>query len=172
MNQMNMNMNNMNLMNLMNNMNNQMTMGGNGMNMGMNNQMTMGGNGMNMGMNAEQMKQWKQQQLMFGYYMGKMLANQNKKQGNNNDKKNESKDNGPSGPQSDSEITIKFKKGDKVTDIKAKPNAMVAELLNDYFEKENVKTGTFKFNNITLNPGDSGEIHEIGLKNGDIINVS
>ena len=49
---------------------------------------------------------------------------------------------------------------------------MVCVLLNEYFVKEKVKNGTFKFNNITLSPDNCEEIQEVGLKNGDIINVS
>ena len=103
---------------------------------------------------------------------GKNDGKPKKKQGNNNAKKNESKQNNPSDPQSNNKITIKFKKGEKVTNIEIEPNSMVCVLLNEYFVKEKVKNGTFKFNNITLSPDNCEEIQEVGLKNGDIINVS
>ena len=108
----------------------------NGMNMSMNNPMMMG---MNMSMTDEQIKQLKKQKAAMGYMYAKMILKQQKEQEEKKaekEGKNKPNNNNDSEPQSNMEITIKFKKGGKITKIKASPNTMVAVLLNEYFEKK------------------------------------
>ena len=187
------NMNNMNWMN-MNNMGgmgmNPLMMGGAGMNMGMNpmmggmgNNMNMMGMGMNpmmggMGMNMkqnmtpEQLKQWKQQQRYQGYLMGKLMAEQKKKnaQGSNPTASSSTTNTAPANETS-GEISITFKKGGNTKTIKMNSSAMIAELLMDYYEKTN-NQGTFKFKGAVLDPNDCTTLADKGMKNGDEIIVS
>ena len=69
-----------------------------------------------------------------------------------------------------SDITIKFNKKGKIIKIKMSNNSMVAELINEYFEKTNEKTGIFNYNNSYLSPMDTSTLDEVGLKdNSEII---
>ena len=184
-----MNMNNPMMMTFFGGMNNPMMMGGNG---GMNNQKKMGNNGdidmdeqdkmmlsylcflmknpnmaKNMGMKIEDIKS---KIAFLGYKYGKREAEKKEKEKNKN--KNEPKKEDNKAEDDVKEYTIKFKKGDKITDIKIDKEGMVAELLNQYFEKEKVKSGTFTFKGNNLLPGDCESLIEAGFKNGDEITVT
>ena len=69
-------------------------------------------------------------------------------------------------------ITIKFKKGNNVINITQNANNMVAELINEYFEKSHTTNGNFNFNGNTLLSNDPSSLAEVGLQNGSVINVS
>ena len=69
-------------------------------------------------------------------------------------------------------ITIKFNKKGKIIDIKMRNDNMVAELLDEYFIKTNIKEGKFIFNGNTLSPYDTNTLFEKGLKNNSEIFVS
>ena len=69
-----------------------------------------------------------------------------------------------------SDITIKFNKKGKIIKIKMSNNSMVAELINEYFEKTNEKTGIFNYNDSYLSSMDTSTLDEVGLKdNSEII---
>ena len=196
MNNMGMGMNNMGMgMNNMNNMGSN-TMGPMGMNdmmnnMGMNNQMgmnpmmmnTMGPMGMNnmmfnMGMMPGMMPQMQRtplteeqkKQLRYqGYLLGKKMAEERrKKNAANNPVPTPTVEEGPA----TGELTIKFKKGGSVTTIKMDAGSMIAELINEYFEKTHTNSGNFKYNNNNLSPNDTSTLAEAGLKNNAEITVS
>ena len=196
MNNMGMGMNNMGMgMNNMNNMGSN-TMGPMGMNdmmnnMGMNNQMgmnpmmmnTMGPTGMNnmmfnMGMMPGMMPQMQRtplteeqkKQLRYqGYLLGKKMAEERrKKNAANNPVPTPTVEEAPA----TGELTIKFKKGGSVTTIKMDAGSMVAELINEYFEKTHTNSGNFKYNNNNLSPNDTSTLAEAGLKNNAEITVS
>ena len=166
-------------------------MGGNGMNMGqmgMNPQMgQMGMMGMNpqmgqmgmmpgmmgmmpgmMGMQKQPLTEEQKKQIkMQGYLMGKKMAEERKK---NQQKKQKP---APATPApATGEITVKFKKGGSVTDVKLDVKSMVAELLNEYFTKSGTTNGTFKFNGNTLSPMDTSTLADVGLNNNSEIIVS
>jgi hypothetical protein len=172
-------------------MNNPMMMGGNG---GMNNPKKKGNNGdidmdeqdkmmltymcwllknpnivKSMGMKIEDIKS---KIATLGYKYGKREAEKKEKEKNKNKNENEPKKEDNKAEDDVKEYTIKFKKGDKITDIKIDKEKMVAELLNQYFEKENVKNGTFTFKGRTLTTNDPESLTEAGLKNGDEITVT
>jgi hypothetical protein len=182
-------MNNPMMMTFFGGMNNPMMMGGNG---GMNNPKKEGNNGdidmdeqdkmmlsylcflmknpnmaKNMGMKIEDIKS---KIAFLGYKYGKREAEKKEKEKNKN--KNEPKKEDNKAEDDVKEYTIKFKKGDKITDIKIDKEEMVAELLNQYFEKEKVKNGTFTFKGRTLTTNDPESLTEAGLKNGDEITVT
>ena len=71
---------------------------------------------------------------------------------------------------SETEITIKFKKGGKTTKIKMKAGNMIAELLNKYSLKTNI-IGPFKYKGETLDINDCSSLIEKGMKNEDEIIV-
>ena len=173
------------------NMNNPKMMGGNG---GMNNKKKMGKNedidmGMkdkmmmaylcwllknpniakNMGMTIEEVKS---KISILGYKYGIIEAEKKRKEKEKNKNKNEPKKEDNKAEDNIKEYTIKFKKGDKITDIKIDKEEMVAELLNQYFVKENVKNCTFTFKGRQLSPSDIDSLIEAGLKNGDEIIVT
>ena len=166
-------------------------MGGNGMNMGqmgMNPQMgQMGMMGMNpqmgqmgmmpgmmgmmpgmMGMQKQPLTEEQKKQIkMQGYLMGKKMAEERKK---NQQKKQKP---APATPApATGEITVKFKKGGSVTDVKLDVKSMVAELLDSYFKKSGTTNGTFKFNGNTLSPMDTSSLADVGLNNNSEIIVS
>ena len=70
------------------------------------------------------------------------------------------------------EINVKFNKKGKIINIKMDSDSMVAELINEYFVKSGINSGSFKFNNKTLSPFDTETLYEIGLKNNSEIIVS
>ena len=173
------------------NMNNPMMMGGNG---GMNNPKKMGNNedidmdmkdkmmmaylcwllknpniAKNMGMTIEEVKS---KISILGYKYGIIEAEKKRKEKEKNKNKNEPKKEDNKADDNIKEYTIKFKKGDKITDIKIDKEEMVAELLNRYFIKENVDKGTFTFKGRQLSPSDSDNLIEAGIKNGDEIIVT
>ena len=69
------------------------------------------------------------------------------------------------------EINIKFNDGVNVVNIKMDDSYMVAELINEYFEKTKEKNRTFIFNNEELSPMDASPLYEVGLKNNSVIFV-
>ena len=159
--------------------------GGNGMNMGQMGQMGM--MGMNpqmgqmgmmpgmmgmmpgmMGMQKQPLTEEQKKQIkMQGYLMGKKMAEERKK---NQQKKQKP---APATPApAAGEVTVKFKKGGSVTDVKMDVKSMVAELLNEYFTKSGTTNGTFKFNGNTLSPMDTSSLADIGLNNNSEIIVS
>jgi len=69
------------------------------------------------------------------------------------------------------EITIKFNNRGNIIQIKMDASSMVAELINEYFEKTKLKKGTFKFNGNILNPMDVTLLGEAGFKNNSEITV-
>ena len=173
----------------MNNQMNPMGMGGMGMNnqmnpmgmgMGMMPGMGMGmgmmpGMGMGMGMMPGMMgmqkapltEEQKKQIRMQGYLMGKQMAEQKKK--------NQPKKPAPAPVEeapATGEIKVKFKKGGSVTEVKMDVGNMVAELINEYFEKTHTTAGTFKYKGNTLSPNDTSTLSEAGLRNNSEIIVS
>ena len=104
--------------------------------------------------------------------MGKQMALQKKKQKEANNKK-EAKDKKQNEKgNEESKITIKFKKGGTKTDIQIKPSAAVFELIDEYCQKTNTTSGTFKFGTQTLDPMDCRALTEVGMKEGDEIIIS
>ena len=99
--------------------------------------------------------------------MGKKMAEERKK---NQQKKQKP---APATPApATGEITVKFKKGGSVTDVKLDVKSMVAELLDSYFKKSGTTNGTFKFNGNTLSPMDTSSLADVGLNNNSEIIVS
>ena len=152
------------------------------MNMGMNPGMmpmymnTMGMNNMmmpnmmqNMMMNNQKKpmtEEQKKQLRLQGYLMGKKMAEERKKK--------QAPQQAPvveEGPVT-GEITVKFKKGGSVTNIKMDAGSMVAELLNEYFEKAHVTSGTFTHNGQALSPTDTSTLSEAGFKNNSEVTVT
>ena len=113
-------------------------------------------------MTEEQKKQLRMQ----GYLMGKKMAEERKK--NQAPQQTPAVEEGPA----TGEITIKFKKGGSVTNIKMDAGSMIAELINEYCEKVNTKTGTFTFNGQALSPMDTSTLSEAGFKNNSEITVT
>ena len=75
-------------------------------------------------------------------------------------------------PSNDGKIKVKFVKGGVTTTVEMETTAAVFEIIYEFCEKTNTQTATFKFGNQTLDPQDSRNLSEAGLKNGSIINVS
>ena len=68
------------------------------------------------------------------------------------------------------DVTIKFNKGGKIVEIKMSDESMVAELINEYFERTKTKEGTFTFDGIILSPTDASSLYYVGLyDNSEII---
>ena len=159
---------------------NQMMMGGNGMGgmgmnqMGMNqmgmNPMMMGG-GMNMqnNMTPEQLKQWKQQLRYQGYLMGKQMAMERSKKAQGSAPATTT-NNDTAQANATGELSIKFKKGGDTKVIKMNANCMIAELLNEYFDKTK-NQGPFKYNGKVLAVDDCSTLGDNGMKSGDEIIV-
>ena len=158
---------------------NPMMMGGNPMMMG-GNPMVMGGNPMMMGMginpkmmNPDLQKNYKQQQMIKGYKAAKLMTllikQMKDKQTTNNFPTNSNTTNSQSS--NNSKITVNFQKGGVTTKVEMETNSAVFELIYEFCEKTNTKTGTFKFDNQILSPSDSRNLIEAGLKNGDTIVV-
>jgi len=173
---------------------NPMMMGGNPMVMGGNPNL-MGGNPMmfcanpmmmGMGMNplmrginmemmtSEQERKCRQQQMKNGYQFGKLMAllikQMKDKQATTNFPNNSNTTNSQSNK--NGKITINFKKDDVITKVEMETTSAVFELIYDFCEKTNTKTGTFKFGDQKLSPSDSRNLSEAGLKNEDTIVVS
>ena len=124
---------------------------------------------MMMGMKKAPMTEEQKKQLrMQGYLMGKKMAEERKKQ---NAAKNPTAPPTEEGPAT-GELSIKFNKGGSETIIKMNADSMVAELIDEYCRKVNIKTGTFKFNGNDLNPQDPSSLAEVGLKNNSVITVT
>ena len=88
--------------------------------------------------------------MIEGYKMGKMMAQlmkKQKEQQNKNKPKNKSSNNQNNTNENtgNKKITIEFKKGGTITKIKMNSDAMVAELINEYFQKSGTTNGTFTF---------------------------
>jgi hypothetical protein len=190
MNNMNMNMMNMNPQMGGNNMSN--SMGSLSLSNPMMNQMSLNPQmmGMNpmmmnsmgpMGMNAMMMpnmmpmmnmqkqpltEEQKKQLRMQGYLLGKKMAEEKKK--NQAPKQAPVVQQGPA----TGEISIKFNKGGSVTTIKMDAASMVAEAINEYFEKTKTKAGTFKFNGQQLDPMDATSLADAGFNNGSEVTVT
>ena len=155
---------------------NPMMMGGNGMGInpmmmgGGMNPMMGGGMGMNpMMMTPEQKEEWKKQQRYLGYLYGKKMAEQMKK--NKAPQTPKTTTTTSSAPvTADTEITIKFKKGGDIEEIKMKADTMIAELINEYYSKTN-NSGPFKYKGNTLKSDDSSTLLDNGMKDGDEIIV-
>ena len=154
-------------------------MGMNPQMMGMNPMMmnSMGPMGMNammmpnmmpmMNMQKKPMTEEEKKQLrMQGYLMGKKMAEEKKK--NMAPKQAPVVQEGPV----TGEISIKFNKGGSITTIKMDAGSMVAEAINEYFEKSKTKAGTFTFNGQQLNPMDPTTLAEAGFKNGSQVTVT
>ena len=115
--------------------------------------------------------------MIEGYKMGKMMAQlmkKQKEQQNKNKPQNNSSNiqNNTTGNIGNKKITIDFNKGGTITKIKMNSDAMVAELINEYFQKSGTTNGTFNFNGNYLQPDDCTPLNEAGLKNGDQIIVN
>jgi len=108
----------------------------------------------------------KKQLRMQGYLMGKKMAEEKKK--NMAPKQAPVVQEGPA----TGEISIKFNKGGSITTIKMDASSMVAEAINEYFEKSKTKAGTFTFNGQQLNPMDATTLAEAGFKNGSQVTVT
>jgi hypothetical protein len=162
------NMMGMNTMNMMN-MNNMM--GGNPMMMGMGMSPMMGGMNIKM-MTPEQRQKYKQQQMMLGYKIGKMMALQKKKALEKKNKQTSDNNTTNSEPSNNGKIKVNFVKGGATTPVEMETTAAIFELIYEFCEKTNTSTGTFKFGNQTLDPNDSRNLSEAGLKNGSTITVS
>ena len=125
-------------------------------------------------MTPEQQKKYKQQQMMMGYKIGKMMALQKKqaleknKKATNNNTANATN----SQPSNNGKIKINFVKGGTTTPIEMDPNSAIFEIIDEFCTKTNTTSGTFKFGNQTLDIYDSRNLSEVGLKNGDTITVS
>ena len=136
----------------------------------------MGGMNMKM-MTPEQQKKYRQQQMMMGYKIGKMMALQKKQAQEKKKKENNSNSTNTtnptnSQPRNDGKIKVNFVKGGATTPIEMETTAAVFEFIYEFCEKTNTQTGTFKFGNQTLDPNDSRNLCEAGLKDGDTITVS
>ena len=68
-------------------------------------------------------------------------------------------------------INIKFNDGKNLVNIKMDDKDMVAELINEYFEKTKEKKRLFIFNKKELSPMDTNSLYEVGLKNNSVIYV-
>ena len=68
-------------------------------------------------------------------------------------------------------LTIKFNNGGNIIEIEIHNDYMVAELINEYFEKTKTYEGKFIFNNKILSPYDVNSLYEVGLKDNSEINV-
>ena len=66
-------------------------------------------------------------------------------------------------------INIKFNDGKNLVNIKMDDKDIVAELINEYFEKTKEKNRTFIFNKEELSPMDTNSLYEVGLKNNSVI---
>jgi len=146
---------------------------GNGMGMGMNPMM---GNGMGMGMNPmmmtpEQIKQWKEQQRIQGFLMGQMIARQ-RKQAQPKPAPQQSNTTNQSNSNASGELSIKFYRNGNTKTVRMESNKMIAELLNKYCETVHINSGNFVYKGQTLDPMDARSLSEIGMVNGDQINVS
>ena len=68
------------------------------------------------------------------------------------------------------DITIKFNNGGNIIKIKMSNDSMVAELINEYYEKTKTEKGTFYFNDTILIQMDTSCLYEVGLcDNSEII---
>ena len=97
----------------------------------------------------------------YPFYNNNKLTKENKSESTKTSEGNKNKD----------EITIKFKKGNKVENIKIKLNDCIFELIDKYYTKTNLTTGKFKYKNEEISPLDAREISEVGMKDGDEIIV-
>ena len=104
-----------------------------------------------------------QQQMLAQQQMMAAQASANQEQMNNINFQNNHEE---------GEINVKFNKKGKIINIKMDSDSMVAELINEYFVKSGINSGSFKFNNKTLSPCDTETLYEIGLKNNSEIIVS
>ena len=142
-----------------------MMMGGNPMMMGGNlmimevKLMIMGVNPMMMGMGIG----INQQQMTNGYQM-------EDKQSTTNFPTNSNTINSQSS--TNSKITVNFQKDGVTTKVEMETTSAIFELINEFCEKTNTNSGTFKFGNQALSHCDCRNLSEAGLKNGDIIIVS
>ena len=125
----------------------------------------------NFGWNDQQIENFKSNITKMGYIYGKMIA-EAKKQGEKTNKPAQEEPQPTENDASEKEITVKFKKGSTITKIKISNNEMVALLLNNYFEKANVTTGTFTYKGNKLSLDDCTSLYELGMKNNDEIIVS
>ena len=75
------------------------------------------------------------------------------------------------GNKNEDKITIKFKKGNQVKNIKIKLDNLIFELIDEYCCKTNLTRGKFKYKKEELSPLDSRSLSEVGMKDGDEIIV-
>ena len=69
-------------------------------------------------------------------------------------------------------INVKFNKNGKIISIKMSNNCMVAELIDEYYQKTKTRSGTFKYNNEILKDYDTAALYEVGLQNNSEIIVN
>ena len=97
----------------------------------------------------------------YSLYNNNKLAKENKSESTKTNEGNKNKD----------EIIIKFKKKNKVENIKIEMDYCIFELIDKYFTKTNTTRGKFMYKNEQLSPMDSRTVSETGMKDGDEIIV-
>ena len=139
------------------------------MQMGMNPMMMAMQMGMNpMMMTPEEINYLKRMQ---GFMMGQLVANQIKKT-QQKPVPQQTITTNKTNPNTLGKINITFLRNGSTKTIKTESSKMIAELLYDYCQISHIQSGNFLYKGQTLDPNDCRSLLEIGMVNGDQINVS
>ena len=131
--------------------------------------MMMNGNPMmlkNFGWNDQQIGNFNSNITKMGYICGKMIA-EAKKQAEKTNKPAQEEPQPIENEPSEKEITFKFKKGSKITEIKMNNSEMVASLIYAYCEKEKIKNAKFTYKGTELSAEDFTTLSDLGMKNDE-----